>query len=215
MRTILSLALLSLATIGCQTQTWGGTSWEDGTASDDSVWQIRTGLVEANIGVRAGAATVKDAKYSSPVDDFDASTFAVSGFLGYMINDFWEAGVWLESVNESWSSDRFSSEDFDVTGIVYGCRIVHNFSNVSTDVVPFIACSTGFGTVEYDPDFGTKEDADRFVVQPSVGVRIFGWNRLGFNIEVYYRSTSDKGEKSRVREQTSEFGGLFSVSYFF
>jgi len=212
MRTILSLALLSLATIGCQTQTWRGTSYEAGTRESASVWQVRSGLVEVSAGVRAGAGTIEDGDLSG-FDDYLSTATAFHGFLGYMMNDYWELGLFVEFLEESWEGDNLSF-DADVEGLLWGAKLIHNFSNVSTDVVPFVACSVGFGSVEWDAD-GDTEDAERFMAGASVGVRIFGWDRFGINFELYYRYMSDDFDDIDLREDINEIGGILSLSYFF
>jgi len=207
--------------VGCQTQSWRGTEYEPGAGRDaDTPWCVHSGLFELSVGVQGGflAAENETLGSSSEEIDFETAAFRGNAFLGYMINDTWEIGAFIETANETWDPDDF--DEVDVTGFGYGARLVYNFSNVTTDIVPYFALSGGFGNMTWDFD-GDEYDADRCFGQAGVGVRFFGWEQICFNLEAYYRYVSDSIDDTvdgfAVKDTVvgNEGGLLFGVSVFF
>ncbi len=225
MRKSLAVCLLLVAVmlVGCQTQSWRGTEFEPGTGRDaDTPWCVHSGLFELSLGVSGGFLSAENQTLGSDEEelDFETSAFRGNAFLGYMINDFWELGVFVETASESWDPDDFDS--VDVTGFGYGARLVYNFSTVTTDIVPYVAFSGGLGNMTYE-DLGEigDFDADRCFGQVGVGVRFFGWEQVGLNLEAYYRYVSDAiddtvdGVTIDDTVVGNEGGLLFSISVFF
>ena len=207
---VITLLLAATMVVGCQTQTWKGTDYAPSAGRGDNIFQVHGGLFEVQGSVAAGWVGVE-----TPLENLDGLRFGGQLFAGYMVNDYWEFGAFAEYGKETWNSDDF--DDIDVTGWAVGPRIVYNFSNVGTDIVPFCELSGGWGDVDLESD-DIDDSATQTFGQVGVGVRIFAWDGIAWSLEGYYRYTGydldDTDDKVR-KNDPGEFGALLSLSVFF
>jgi hypothetical protein len=225
---VISLLFVVAICVGCQTQSWKDTEFSPGSGRDtDAPWQVHSGLFEFGAAFKAGAAKANNEtseEFDGYTLDFEQQNMGANFFLGYMINEYWELGAFLEYASEVWDPDVRHApevdedmfEDGDYTGWCYGPRIVYNFSQTGTDVVPYLAASAGWGEMTYDDDDG-ELDATRMFGQIGFGLRFFPWDGVALNFEGYYRSMEDdvEGEVADFTIRSDEGGILVGLSLFF
>jgi Outer membrane protein beta-barrel domain len=217
---VISLLFVAAMCVGCQTQSWMNTD-----KGADAPWQVREGLFELGGSAKIGAAKANN-KTSEEFDgltlDFTGQMSGANFWLGYMLTDTWQVGGFVEYASEVWDPEirhepdvEDTLDDIDVTGLCFGPRIVYNFSQVDTHVVPYLALSGGFGDMTYDGE--SELDGTRSFGQIGLGVRVFAWDRVSLNLEGYYRSVEDKieGDIADVTIRSSEGGILAGLSIFF
>ncbi len=222
----ISLLLVVAMCVGCQTQSWKDTSFAAGSGRDaDSPWQVHSGLFEFGANFKAGVAKSDNEtseEFGGYTLDFSQQNLGANFFLGYMLTECWEIGAFVEYASETWDPELRRSpdiedtlDDADLTGWCYGPRIVYNFSQVGTEVVPYIAASAGWGDMTYEDDMDV--DSTRSFGQIGLGLRLFPWDGWALNIEGYFRSTDDEvdGDIEDVTIRSKEGGILVGLSLFF
>ena len=227
---VISLLLVAAMCVGCRTQTWNDTQFEPGSGRNaDMPWQVHSGLVEMRLAYQASSGGVNNEtseEWGGYTLDIDQMNAGISFFAGYMINDYWELGGFVEYAKEVWATDVRRSPgtdpdmfgDWDVHGVTFGPRLIYNFSQTGTDVVPYIAASAGFGGLTIEPDESDDSlDATRMYGQIGLGLRFFVCDGWALSLEGFYRNTSTSvdGEIEDVTTHSDEGGLLFGCSFFF
>ena len=218
MRKCLTISLLLVAAmiVGCQTQSWRDTDRAPGAGRDaDTPWQVHGGLIELTGSLSAGFGAVDDQDFGDYNADIEAVSWRGSLFGGYMINDYFELGAFFEYTWGTWDIDQTGAGEIDVTGWAIGPKLIYNFSNVGTDVVPYVSVAGGWGSVdaEYDDE---EDDGDQAFAQLGFGIRFFAWDGIAWNLEGYYRYQEwELDELEETVRESWEFGLILSASVWF